>query len=172
MTVCGVTFAAGGDVVSIAAGAEHSLAATSAGEVLSWGSTANGRLGRRHRRWHPARAALRTCQSITNQLLPLAAVAWQPKPVSTWEGRHNQGCRIKHITQHRSCICSGWRLWQSHERTPRLLRSLAGTRITSVAAGLLHSGARPSRCNSAVMTGDLMSVLLYISIVTTRQKDP
>ncbi len=47
-------------MVSIAAGAEHSLVATSAGEVFSWGSTANGRLGQRHRRSGFAYAAFVT----------------------------------------------------------------------------------------------------------------
>ena len=127
--------AVGGGIVSVAAGAEHSLAATSAGEVFSWGSAANGRLGRRHRRCCTLPKQSR--DRVHARRFCLVTLSY----VSASQSDNAGGGDVwQRVAEPRPCKHSGWRLWQRHEPTPRLLRSLAGTRIASVAAGLMHSG--------------------------------
>lgn len=69
--------AAGAKIVSLAAGAEHSLAVSASGQVFSWGCGSNGRLGHAQSRnrlwfWNRDEATPRLVQSFTEKAVSVS----------------------------------------------------------------------------------------------------
>lgn len=70
-------FAAGAKIVSLAAGAEHSLAVSASGQVFSWGCGSNGRLGHAQSSnrlwfWNRDEATPRLVQSFTEKAVSVS----------------------------------------------------------------------------------------------------
>ena len=129
---------AGTKIVSITAGAEHSMAVSDSGQLYTWGNGTRGCLGDPFLR-SAIIGPYSFCFTLEGVLLPLHA--FTISPISAQRG--NAGHGVSAAGYHED------------EHAPRLVRSLAGRYISFAAAGLANSGHLP-KCHLQALTGAVL----------------
>lgn len=114
-------------VSAVAAGWNHSLALSEAGEVYSFGKGSHGRLGHND---EADQHTPRLIEALRGARVSAVAAGWGHSLVLRKGEVHSFGCGSNSATGHGD---------EADRRVPRLIQALRGVRVVAVAAGAYHS---------------------------------